>query len=101
MEFVRNPNIDMTCLQGYIKTTYEKLVESFGDPDYIMSDFLDDECAVGKVTCEWRLKFADGTVASIYDNIDYKEKSTPLEEYNWHIGGFNKYAVKRVEETLL
>ncbi len=91
VKFIRNPNIDMTCLQGYIKTTYEKLVESFGEPDY-------NNDGDGKVTCEWRLKFADGTVASIYD---YKEKSTPLEEYNWHIGGFNKYAVKRVEETLL
>jgi poly(A) polymerase len=34
VKFIRNPNIDMTCLQGYIKTTYEKLVESFGEPDY-------------------------------------------------------------------
>ena len=88
MKFKTYRDFDMTSLQGYVNTTYDKLVEVFGEPAVYTGD---------KVTCEWSLKFADGTIATIYD---YKTDCTPLEEYDWHIGGFNAYAVKRVCETL-
>ena len=39
-----------TSLMGYIKTTYEEIVEVFGDPRYLGSG--DD-----KVTSEWNLEF--------------------------------------------
>ena len=88
MKFVKYSEVDMSCLQGYVKTTYDKLVEVFGEPHFFGGD---------KTTCEWNLKFADGTIATIYD---YKEYSTPMYEYDWHIGGYNQYAVKRVTEAL-
>jgi len=88
MRFEKYGDVDMTSLQGYVKTTYDKLVEVFGEPNCY---------AGGKTTCEWNLKFADGTIASIYD---YKESETPKYEYDWHVGGFNQYAVKRVKELL-
>ena len=88
MRFEKYTEVDMSCLQGYVKTTYDKLVEVFGEPHFRGGD---------KITCEWNLRFVDGTIATIYD---YKEFSTPMEEYDWHIGGYNKYAVKRVTELL-
>ena len=88
MKFVVYPEVDMTSLQGYVTSTYDDLVGVFGEPQY-QND--------GKVTCEWNLKFADGTVATIYD---YKEGTTPKGAYDWHVGGFNQYAVKRVTEAL-
>lgn len=88
MRFEPYPNIDMSSLQGHVKTTYNKLVEVFGEPHY-RGD--------GKVTCEWNLRFVDGTIATIYD---YKCDETPMGEYEWHIGGYNNFAVKRVTELL-
>lgn len=88
MRFEKYGDVDMTSLQGYVKTTYDKLVEVFGEPHYLGGD---------KTTCEWSVRFIDGTIATIYD---YKESETPLNEYDWHIGGFNQYAVKRVKELL-
>lgn len=95
MKFVKNANPDMSSLQGYVRTDYDKLVKVFGKPDYEV-DFGDPNLD-GKVTCEWALKFSDGTIATIYN---YKTGFTPMEEYDWHVGGFNKYAVKRVQECL-
>ena len=76
-----------TSLQGYIPATYDQLVERFGQP----------EGGGDKTTVEWCLKFADGTVATIYD---WKVDETPMSMYNWHIGGKNKTAVARVTHAL-
>jgi hypothetical protein len=75
-----------TSLQGYINATYADLVECFGQP----------EGGGDKTTVECMLKFADGTVATIYD---WKVDETPTYMYNWHIGGKNKNAVARVTST--
>ena len=58
---------------------------------------LQTDLDADKVTCCWRLKFADGTVASIYD---WKTGSTPFGEYDWHIGGHNIKAVNRVKTAM-
>lgn len=79
-----------THLQGEIRTTYDKLVKVFGNPDYQGSDG-------DRVTCEWDIQFEDGTIATIYD---WKEYETPLHLYNWHIGGKSSDAVDRVREQL-
>lgn len=76
-----------TGLQGYVATTYDTLVEVFGEPTLGGS-------SDGKVSAEWCLKFIDGTVATIYD---YKEDMTPKRMYDWHIGGLNKKAVEMVQ----
>jgi hypothetical protein len=77
-----------TSLQGYITTTYDKLVETFGAPN---------GGSGGKINCEWILKFPDGTIATIYD---WKLPQTPKNLYNWHIGGHNKKAVSAVLEAM-
>jgi len=77
-----------TCLMGYVETTYDKLVAVFGAPRRGPGD---------KTTCEWVLRFADGTVATIYD---WKEDATPTDQYDWHVGGSSKYALDRVNDAL-
>ena len=79
--------VNGTSLQGYIPATYDQLVERFGQP----------EGGGDKTTVEWMLQFEDGTVATIYD---WKEYSTPLYVYDWHIGGKSKQAVARVRQAL-
>ena len=84
MNFKHTNNIAGTCLRGYVRTTYEKLLEVFDVPNIGAGD---------KTNAEWGLRFEDGTVATIYD---YKEPYVPTSEYDWHIGGINNRAVHRV-----
>ena len=37
-EFDTGANMHMSCLQGYVKTTYDKLVEIFGEPTHTDAD---------------------------------------------------------------
>lgn len=90
--FTSDADINFTSYKGYIMTTYQELCDVFGPPDDGPNDLEAD-----KVTCCWRLKFADGTVASIYD---WKTGSTPFGEYDWHIGGHNIKAVNRVKTAM-
>lgn len=92
MKFTKTKPMNGTCLKGYIVTTYDELVQAFGNPSFGPNDNLDD-----KVTCEWNLKFRDGTIATIYD---WKEVYTPMSKHRWHIGGLNQAAVDRVYEAL-
>ena len=78
---------NMTSLQGYVETTYAQLVELFGEPMR----------GGDKTTAEWVLKFNDGTVATIYD---WKEYSTPMDAYDWHVGGNKRTVVAMVQEAL-
>jgi hypothetical protein len=87
--FENSPKVSIngTCLQGYIETTYDELVNVFGKPTKLEGD---------KVTVEWTLQFLDGTVASIYD---WKLSETPMGVYNWHIGGKSQHAVNLVHQV--
>lgn len=76
---------NMTGFLGEVNTTYARLVEVFGEPLSGSGD--------GKVNSEWVIKFADGNVATIYD---WKEPSTPTDDYNWHIGGHKRFVVARI-----
>ena len=86
-------DINGTSLQGFVNTTFAKLVKVFGAPTYGPDDASGD----GKVTCEWCLKYDNDTIVTIYD---YKEKATPMVEYSWHIGGTSIDAVNRVLDSL-
>lgn len=88
-ENVRTVSTSGSCLQGYIKTTYDELVNVFGEPTTLQGD---------KVTVEWTILFSDGTVATIYD---WKLSQTPMSVYDWHIGGFNQRAVELVTNCML
>ena len=85
---VRSASTSGSCLQGYIKTTYDELVNVFGEPTTFQGD---------KITAEWIIKFSDGTVATIYD---WKLSETPMGVYDWHIGGFNQRAVELVTNCM-
>ena len=86
-ESATNSQVNGTCLQGYVETTYAKLVEVFGEP----------QGASDKTTAEWFVQFGDGTIATIYD---WKVHESPMDKYSWHIGGFNKQAVYLVQKAL-
>ena len=91
MKFTNRANINMSGLRGYVDTHYGELVSVFGQPDAGPNADLD------KTTAEWRLKFEDGTVASIYD---YKTGRTPMGDYAWHVGGYDDRAVELVQELI-
>ena len=79
----------MTGLLDYVNTTYARLVEVFGKPISGSGD--------GKVNSEWIIRFADGQVATIYD---WKTGSTPVYDYDWHIGGNNRVVVDRIRKLV-
>jgi len=105
-------NINQTSLKGHITTTYDKLVEVFGEPTYT------DASPYEKVNAQWTLDFTvhkngdpyallsdfkmsedyeDNVVATIYN---WKDGYVPTEEYEWHIGGFSTDAVDCVQNCL-
>ena len=92
MKFTNRANINMTGLKGEFPIAFAELVEIFGAPDYGPNADLD------KTTCEWCLKFEDGTIASIYD---YKVGYTPMGEYAWHIGGHDTKANTHVVDCII
>ena len=85
-----------SSLQGYIKTTYADLVEKFGKPDTIDLD---------KSTAEWCVEFCVDLGKGDYKYVnatiyDWKTDSTPLGEYDWHVGGFDFGAVECVDDYI-
>lgn len=68
-----------TSLSGYVTTTYDTLVELFGEPN--------DGDGGYKVHAEWNLiVLVNGTPTpvAIYN---WKDDRVPKDEYDWHIGG--------------
>ena len=83
MKLRKTTDINGTSLQGYIRITLADLVEKLGVAHYEDGD---------KTTKEWAFKIG-GVVFTIYD---YKTYGTPVNEYDWHIGGFNRVAAETV-----
>lgn len=79
--------------QGFVETTYARLLEVFGEPQ---AQWPDTE----KTSTEWHIVFDDGTVAAIYDYWYDIQPMLMTGLYNWHIGGYGPEAVARVTETL-
>ena len=82
-----------THFQGEVNTTRQILLDTFGEP--LFSDLYAED----KTTTEWVIIFPDDQVATIYD---WKLNRQPdlNERYDWHIGGKNELAVKRVQLIL-
>lgn len=91
MKFEKHPSCSGVSLKGYVRATYLDLVEVFGEPSYGPDDYELD-----KTTCEWHLRFEDGTLATIYD---WKTGETPTQLYSWHVGGKSMKAVDLINET--
>jgi len=80
-------------LQGYIYTTYSKLLRAFGQPDVGPNYRSDDN-----ISCVWRLGFEDSIVLTIYDEgLGF----TPNDEFDWKIGGHNSSVIGRVQDIIL
>ena len=87
-----------TSLQGYVESSFDNLVHFLGAPHYRKGH--------DKIDAEWRLKFADGTIATVYnykDGTNYlNEKGMAVEDItNWHIGGFSKKAYFKISDLVL
>ena len=89
-----------TSYKGMVYTTYDKLVEVFGQPNISASD---------KVFTEWGLCFElgkpedddwDVVDATIYDWKEPHGSASHYGKYGWHIGGHNHQAVELVYEAL-
>ena len=77
---------DGTSLQGYVRITYQQLVERLGK-SIKFKDF-------DKVPEEW-VVIDRGVTATIYV---YKVTKAPKEEYWWHVGGHSTRALDVVRE---
>lgn len=91
-------NIHGTSLQGYIKASYEQLLEAFGPPNSKLCDNY-------KTDVEWAFEFADGTVATLYNWKNGKnycgDEGLELNDiYEWNVGGRSENAVSRLLEKL-
>ena len=95
---------ESTCLQGEVNTTYDKLKDLFGKPSFDTGDPYE------KVQTEWCIEgkvfFKDeyGEVDNEYVNATvYNWKtggSTPIGEYDWHIGGSSYDSVELVRAII-
>ena len=87
-----NVDITGTGLVGTVRTTYADLVIAFGAPTYTLPDPNE------KVNTEWVVEFYDTyweeyITATIYN---WKTGYTPVEGYEWHVGGFDERALASV-----
>ena len=100
--FVACDSIDVvgTSYQGVVKTTFDELVNKFGDPTYT------DASPYEKVNAQWSLQFdvptEDGedyelVTATIYN---WKDGYIPTDKYEWHVGGFDFDSVDLVQGVL-
>jgi len=98
----KNIAVGGTHLQGGINTTFEKLVDAFGEPT--SGDGY-------KVDAEWEIEFENpnsdtSVIATIYNWKNGKnylgcEEGMDVEDItDWHIGGFNQDAVLFVKQVL-
>jgi hypothetical protein len=106
MNFTRT-NVETcgTSLQGYVTAKYSDLVRVFGAPLEEVDGY--------KVSTEWDIKFADGTVATIYEYketslyddanpsvADFRAEADRSDGFEWHVGGRDKTAVTHVIDAL-
>tara|TARA_B100001287_G_C22488665_1_gene437920 strand:- start:358 stop:684 length:327 start_codon:yes stop_codon:yes gene_type:complete len=103
--FVACDSIDVngTSYQGIVTTTYDELVNKFGDPTYT------DASPYEKVNAQWSLEFkvpfTDDTEIEDFETVtatiyNWKVGYIPTDEYEWHIGGFDFESVDLVQGVL-
>ena len=91
-----NIDVNETCLQGYIKISYDDLVNIFGKPTN--GDGY-------KVDAEWLIETDKNTVITIYnykDGINYcGSDGTPTKDIiDWHIGGHDQKCIEELGEIV-
>jgi hypothetical protein len=101
MNFKPTPFIGFFTNQGKIYSTYKELTDIFGKPYFGPGREANPpiDRSLSRVSCQWRVKFEDGTVAIIHDD---RQKETNMGFYQWFISGDTGRAfilVKEVVET--
>ena len=93
-----------TSLQGEVRTTYSTLENLFGKPSFSTGDPYEktqtEWVLDGKVfyTDQWGEKDWEYIKATVYN---WKTGgSTPIGEYDWHVGGDSYDAVEFVREII-
>lgn len=99
MKFTKTQFSPSFLKRGEVYITYKELEEIFGKPFYGpgKESIQIHDISLSRCSCQWRIKFEDGTYALIYDN---RQSVTPLGAYNWWIGGLSGNSVKRVLEVI-
>ncbi len=88
-----NPKLSGSHYVGEVQTTSSQLKRAFGSPHIIEPAALD-----GKTRVEWTIEWEDGALCTIYD---WKCSPIPVHLVDeWHVGGFSKEVVDRVEKEL-
>jgi len=103
IEYVTDVDVNLTCRQGTINTTYDKLVSILGEPTYV--DMGRDE----KVNCEWSAKVTyqdplsddpQDTKTEVVTIYNWCTESIPYTLYPWHIGGHKLIAEEIVNAII-
>lgn len=85
-------DVAFTSLQGYIQAQAIHLAHAFGSPDR-------ERSSDGKVTCQWRIRFRDGRIATIYDYRSGPNPPAMTDVFSWHIGGHDSSIVQAVHDA--
>lgn len=87
-------NLSGTSYKGEITTTYNRLVELFGEPSRSSGD--------GKMDVKWDVEFENGIVGSIYNYKNGVRYGNPNIESitEWNIGGHKSECVKLIKELI-
>ena len=104
MKYTKIEEANGAHLQGYLNADYRELVEVFGEPIRYEADGTSH--LNNKIDAEWRLKFQDGTIATIYNyknGVNYMgaEGLRLMEIQKWNVGGNSERAVERVKTEVI
>lgn len=80
-------DISGTFKQGTVNASLNELRRHFGQPD----------TGYPKSTFHWQVRFADGTVATIYDYYGSNRHVGEDEDAEWSVGGRSKEAVELLQ----
>ncbi len=80
-------DIGGTSRQGTVTASREELRLQFGEPD----------TGYPKSTYHWQVRFADGTVATIYDYYGSNRHVGKEEDVEWSVGGRSEDAVELLQ----
>lgn len=99
MKFIKTPFIVEFTEQGQLHISYRELEKIFGRPYFGPGEESNPpiDRALARVTCQWRVRYEDGTVALIYDD---RQKTTNYAPYYWRVGGFTGRSLELVQETI-
>ena len=102
MFITHNEGVDLnkvfgSSLIGYVKCSYQELIDSFGEPMKI-----DLSTSDGKTDVEWDIEFQDGTYLHIYNWKNGKnylgDDGLEVDQITeWNVGGHSKKDLDKLQ----